>query len=58
MRLQNLPGGVWILELRTKRASVGTDPSVVSSEDAPPISLASPGINIVVEQGKPKLDGR
>ena len=58
MRLQNLPGGVWILELRTKRASVGMDPSVVSSEDAPPISLASPGINIVVEQGKPKLDGR
>ena len=52
----NLQGGVWIIELRAKRAAVGMDPLVTSSEDSFPLSIAASVINTVFRQSQPKVE--
>lgn len=42
-RLQGLPNGVWIIELRAKRAAIGADPQVMNSEDSPSFPISAPG---------------
>jgi CSLREA domain-containing protein len=55
IRFQNLPTGVWVMELRSKRAAVGMDPAVLSSEEFPPISLREAGFELrIVEDNNPK----
>ena len=51
----NLPAGVWVMELRTKRAAVGMDPLVISAEEFPPLSLREAGLDLkIVEESDPK----
>jgi hypothetical protein len=50
-RFQNFGSGVWIMELKSKRAGIGMDPIIISSGDSRPISIASSGVNIVFEPG-------
>jgi len=53
-QLQTLSSGVWITELHAKRASIGMDPQVISSEDIPLFSAS--GTNIVFQQSQPKVE--
>lgn len=54
-RQQNLPDGVWIMEIRSKRASVAMDPQIFASDDLPPLAITNAEPTFEFQIGKPVL---